>query len=491
MKGKGKKWYILGVMGVLPIILYGQVRSSVSDSIAVDRQQSLVSTRETNYRVEAFGEYSTGDKVPYGLQNHTWGVMPLDGNAYYGKAGVFHKQKLNKALSYELGADLVATSSQPNQNTFWVQQAFAGVNWKFLALRIGSKEDSRSNSWNPNLNSGDLVYSDNARPIPEIKISIPDYIAVPGTKRNLYVKGELSFGKLLDGHYLEKEVENSLHPYVKNPYTQYKALYLRVGNIEWHQNGLQLTIGAQDMALWGGTVYQLKQNALVKEDATANNLFDIVIPGSEAKHGAHWGSYDFRMDYGRDYADEVFSFYIQHPLKNAKDVKLVNLPDNLYGVEYKSLQKRLLSGFVFEYLSARQTNKENQSNYYNQRIYGQGASYYGIGFGNSLFISPRENFVNSIAFMNNKIWGIHSGIEGYVTRTLKYAGWASYIESKGSPYYAYRRLRAASATLDVTYSYPKVSGLTVSALLSYNKGRLVNLGCFAAGISVKKTGKLF
>ena len=46
--------------------------------------------------------------------------------------------------------------------------------------------------WDRNLSSGDMTQSANARPIPEINISMPEFTLVPLTKGWLQVRGDFA-----------------------------------------------------------------------------------------------------------------------------------------------------------------------------------------------------------------------------------------------------------------------------------------------------------
>ena len=64
-------------------------------------------------------------------------------------------------------------------------------------MSIGSKE-RHSEFNNPLLSSGGLTFSGNARPIPQVRIGIPEYTLVPGTKSWLAFKGHIAYGLFTD-----------------------------------------------------------------------------------------------------------------------------------------------------------------------------------------------------------------------------------------------------------------------------------------------------
>ena len=99
-----------------------------------------------------------------------------------------------------------------------------------MLLSIGSKE--RYNSlWDRNLSSGDMTQSANARPIPEINISMPEFTLVPLTKGWLQVRGDFAVGKSFDTDYL-KDFANSKQTYVKNVLWHHKSFFFRIKDTE-------------------------------------------------------------------------------------------------------------------------------------------------------------------------------------------------------------------------------------------------------------------
>lgn len=227
-----KKWMVLLSLGLLPVVASGQ-----TDSIRDLADNYAIKSKELSYRLETFGSLSSNERTSFWMVNRSWGITPLDGDNYYGKAGVFYKQQLNPDLSYQLGVDLVGTSPQSNRKAFWIQQGYVGLSWKFLSLSLGSKEEYMSGITNHDLSSGDLVYSGNTRPNPEVRISIPNYVELPYTHGLVSVKADFAVGKLLDGDYLEKTGDALSQSYAKNPLTHHKSIYARFGDISNQMRG--------------------------------------------------------------------------------------------------------------------------------------------------------------------------------------------------------------------------------------------------------------
>jgi hypothetical protein len=436
--------------------------------------------------------YSSGDNAPFWLINHTWGVVPLDAPSAYIKAGVFHTQTFKRDMAYELGVDLVGSSKQKNRNNYWIQQAYAGVKWKSIALRAGWKEEYGGTIGNPKLGSGDMVYSNNVRPNPEISISIPQYTLVPFSKKRLYAKGDFAIGKFLDGNYLEKTAANLKQRYANNPLTHHKSLFLRLGNIEWQEKGFQWTVGFNDYVTWWEKNYTLQNGQYKELYSSSSNFSKVIFPVLQYGSGSRSSSYNIRLDYGKDYADEVFSIYWQHPMKTRSDFQMRNYRDMLVGIEYKSRRNRAISGFVFEYIFTKQQGGSFKSDYYNQNSARQGNSYYGRTIGNPLLLSPEYNDDGYIGFRSNRIFALHAGVDGYLNKRLQYTLLATYGDTEGSFVSPYKSVRTGFASsFDVTYYYPRISGLSLKCAIGYNAGNFFGPSAIGGGLTIRKTGKLF
>ena len=62
----------------------------------------------TSYRAEMGGTLSSGDYAPFWIASNRYGVVPLDADNAYLKAGVFHRQHFGKGFRWGVGLDLVA-----------------------------------------------------------------------------------------------------------------------------------------------------------------------------------------------------------------------------------------------------------------------------------------------------------------------------------------------------------------------------------------------
>ena len=155
----------------------------------------------TGYHVETAGSAATGKHTPFWIASNKYGTVPLDTETGYLRTGAIHNQSFGNGLHWSAGIDLLAAT--PRYRNVYIQQLFATVQYKCLNLAIGSKENYYS-LWNNELSSGDMVVSKNARPIPEINLSIPGFTSIPFTKGFIQFRGNFALGQSFDSQYLRR-----------------------------------------------------------------------------------------------------------------------------------------------------------------------------------------------------------------------------------------------------------------------------------------------
>ena len=143
--------------------------------------------------VEFGATVHTGDNTPLWQVSNLQGLGSLDHSTYV-RGGVFYKDRWGK-WEVEGGLDLVAAHGFVSG----IQQAYADFRYKWFGVFAGSKERTAP-LVNPVLSSGELAWSGNARPIPQVMIGIPEYLYL---LPRLAIKGEISYGWFTDSNWLE------------------------------------------------------------------------------------------------------------------------------------------------------------------------------------------------------------------------------------------------------------------------------------------------
>ena len=205
------------------------------------------------YKLETFGSAARQSTTPFLMHSNTYGIVPLDANNGGLRGGVNGFYRFNPSLSLEAGADyLVRNTAGINYkrgkiNSFF-QQLYLSLNFHAFRLKVGSKEDYHS-IFDPALSSGDWAFSTNARPVPEINLSIPEFTPVPFTHEYLQVKGNFAAGKFMDDKYVLSLV-NAQSSYVQERLLHHKSVYLKLKNPS--ENSFFMIMGFEDCAQWGG-----------------------------------------------------------------------------------------------------------------------------------------------------------------------------------------------------------------------------------------------
>ncbi|MDR3267118.1 MAG: capsule assembly Wzi family protein [Tannerella sp.] len=474
-------------------------------------------TKDT-YSAEIFGSVATGENTPFWILNQKWGIVPLDANNLYVRGGVFHEQTFNDNWSFDAGIDIVGATSSAYGNP-WIQQLYGRMKWKIWRLDIGSREDYTS-FLNPRLSSGDFVKSNNARPIPEIKGSIPEFIQIPYTKGNMYIKGDFAIGYYLDSRWKGETAQPQNKDYTKNIFFHHKSIYFRFGDMEM-KNKMQFTVGMDHVAQWGGELYIVNYEgiyvvtnqpygiddffriAIAKEGASSSSVTDNAYVA-----GSQWGAYLLRWDYKLTEKDQL-SVYTNHFFDDGSGMTFENYRDGLLGFEYKRKDKSLLSGAVFEYIYTKQQTApihhnilmddehrdklqkkgNGNDNYYNNVDYVQGPSHFGRTMGTPLFLSPFYNKDGSLNFKSSRIIAFHLGLEGYLHPTFQYCLLLTTGKSWGRYYVPFKSVKHGFASqLELTYTPTAIEGLGIKLSAGYDKGEVFGGHTFGGGITLSKRG---
>ena len=90
--------------------------------------QEEIAQDATSYRAELFGSLVTGDNTPFWMTSNRYGIVPLEGNNTYLKAGVFHQQHFGKGFRWGAGLDLVGVT--PRDKHAYIHQLYAEIGYK-------------------------------------------------------------------------------------------------------------------------------------------------------------------------------------------------------------------------------------------------------------------------------------------------------------------------------------------------------------------------
>lgn len=447
-------------------------------------------TIKTSY--EAGGVAGSGDYAPMWHFSNRQGMGSHENGWAYARIGVEGRHFLNGGIFLDWGADVVGGGNLTS-NVF-VQQAYVDFSCKRLRISLGQKE-----RWgelkNHRLTTGALTESGNARPIPQIRIELPKYWNIPGTKGWLGIRGHIAYGWFTDGNW-QKDffTENSVH--CKNVLYHTKSGFLRIGNEE--KFPLTAELGLHMVTQFGGSCYNSsnKPGNNHKNPTRFKDFLLALIPleGDE--------SYD-KSDQA-NVAGNVLGSYLATVKWNDKDWSLkLNYEhafndhsqmfweygvwtEQLVGIELELKKFNWIKGINIEYF-----NLKNQSgpiyhdtnnlipdqisckdNNYNHRRYA-GWFNYGMMIATPLCSAPLYNKDGLQICYNNRVEAFHFGIEGSPLGWLDYRllftksnNWGTYDK----PFLKIKENTSGLVELTFKPSFMKKWSITTS--FAFDKGEL-------------------
>lgn len=476
-----------------------------------------------DYRASVVANASTGHFAPYMLGSWNYGKIT-------GKAGVWHdgfvslsdslnsRWRWNAGFEYLLGygsATEYSRYSGDEWTTVPLRQAPARVQqlWAELRYRSGyllaGMRQRESRIVDGHLSSGDLVRSNNARPIPGIAIGFVDFQNIPLTGGWVQIDGEIMYGRFTDNGFEEKRFNHYTGIFDRDLLYTYKRCYFRTRP----DKPLSVTVGMQAAGVFGGSSQLYRRGQIVSEEHRGfriKDIFEMFFPRQD--NGEHFyignslGSWDFKAQYSFKNGNRLKA-YFQWPWEDGSGLGRQNGWDGLWGVQFDFAHCTVVSSVLVEYLDF--TNQSgpmhwapgdspgtdiNQSitgadSYYNNYYYGAYANY-GMSIGTPFLMSPLYNLNGYPEYLHNRARGFHAAVAGSAGN-ISYRAMASYQVAGGSGWNpAPRKLHDTSAMLEATWHpAPRLRGLEVKAALAFDAGTLRGNN-FGTMISVSYSGSL-
>lgn len=485
-----------------------------------------------HYKTEALGYASTyGEYAPYMMSSNRHGELTQSRGAQLRLSAVQYMDTTRR-FTYGYGADVIAGVRSATNYEFYniqspevavrenrpsalyIQQLYGEVKFRGVFLTIGMKEYN-SIIVNHALSSGDLTFSGNTRPIPQVRVGFVDFQNIPFTNGWVQIEGVYSFGKSMDNKWLEnhfnyRDVGDHL---CLDSYYSYKRCYFRTKPSQ----PFSVTVGMQAGMQLGGTSMFYNKGELIDkyhDHITFKNLLQTIFPtagsapGNYYKEGNSVGSWDILGRYRLDNGTEVKAYY-ESPFEDGSGIGKLNGFDGLYGIEYKAPCPGYVTGAVLEYFDFRNQsgpihfdssynpggeehrpgNATGKDDYYNNFQY-SGYQYYGMSIGTPLLKSPFYNLNGSNLFLHNRVYGFHAAVKGQIMKGLQYRAMASWRTSLGSyDYPVTEKIHDFSAMLEVAYDVEQLPGLRIKAQVAGDKGKLYGDN-FGAVIGVSYSGLL-
>lgn len=406
-------------------------------------------TDTLHLKAEMTATGSHGDFAPYWMSNNRYGVASAGTKWASMRIGLNRDQHDDLGRKWQVGYGLeMAPVFQKQDSRFVVQQAYVDVQYKRVRLSVGAKE-RLSELKNQLLSSGGLASGINARPIPQVRLEVPDFWTIPGTGNWLAIKGRLGYGLYTDNQWQREFVRDGA-AYTKNTLYHTKAGWLRIGNDE--KFPLSFTAGLEMNTQFGGTRYvkgQPDKTLKLKSDLGAF-WHVLVLSGDDPTDGIYsnemgnvTGSWHFSLDYkgngwgARGYAEHYFEdhsqVFVQYGWKDMLWGLELNLPKNpvVSDVVYEYLYTKHQSGPIYHDRTANIPDQVSaKDGYWGHGTYG---AWQHAGFvnGSGLIISPIYND-GVITVHHNRVKAHHFGIMGHPADELGYRILYSHQRSWGT-----------------------------------------------------------
>ena len=456
------------------------------------------------WKAELDATFSGGRNTPFWLVNNLQGLSSVERNNGYFRLSAFHDMDTTRRFTWGAGVDLAV--AWRFSSTFIVQQLYGEVKYRCLSAMLGSKEMSGCFN-NPRLSSGNLLFSNNSRPIPQLRLGIFDYADIWGLRGWLGIKVYIAFGAFTDSRWQRSWVPEG-GKRTDGVLFHSKGLWLRNGNPD--KFPLTIECGIEMATQFGGTCYTLDGD-VIRMPHSLKDWFKAVVPlkgGSDTPDGEKVnvqgnmvGCWNFCASWTPK-ADWSVKAYFEHYFEDHSQLYIdYRWRDGLWGVEADLPDNPFVSGIVYEYIHMKDQsgpllNDKNDKvpeqvsgndNYYNHYLYA-GWEHWGMGIGNPMVLSPLFNRNHDIRFRSNRMYGHHVGITGDPVPGLSWRLLVSFSRNWGT--YAApleREMDNFNALAEVTWKPAALKGWEGTISVAGDSGPLMGKS-LGVGIKISKSG---
>lgn len=479
-------------------------------------KQDLLSGLE--YKVEAQLSVADG-KTPLWLNANKYGLSSLEKTNGYLRGSLTRRLSEDSLRRWGIGYGLDVAVPIHYTSKLIVQQAYGELRWLHGVLTVGAKEFPMELK-NNQLSSGSQTLGINARPIPQVRLALPDYWVLPFGNAWLRLKGHIAYGIETDDNW-QKDFTGGAKKHTEKARFHTKAGYLMIGNPE-RFFPLSVELGLEMGAQFGGTSYVPagEETIVYQGNNGLKGMWRAFLPGGadvpevgtayQNAEGNQLGSWMMRVNYDDDtwrlgfYAEKYFEDHSsmlmldydgygtgeEWNVRKKRRYFVYDIKDLLLGFEFNKKYGTWLRDIVFEYLYTKyqsgpvyhdhtpsmSSHISGRDNFYNHYIY-TGWQHWGQALGNPLYHSPIYNEDGTIEFKNNRFWAFHLGVSGSPTEKLSYRLMATYQKGFGTYTMPYRKPHSnVSTMLEVNYRLPKgwslkgAYGMDMGGLLGHNYG---------------------
>ena len=422
------------------------------------------------YTVGVIMNAGNSDLAPYYISSNQGGIVTQQYDVL-AAAGLYHFMDSRERISWGAGITLwggYASSAgyerykgngqfeiqDQHPARVWLQEAYAMGKYRSI-FAVAGQAYKPSPIVNGELSSGDLVWSNNARPPVGLRAGFIDFQDIPFTKGWLQLKGEFGYFRQFDDKWLENHFNYYNHFVTTGSWLHYKSLHFRTNPMK----PLVFTIGAQAACQFAGTAKYYEDGQVtrtVKMDADAKAFWRTFIAGSGGNsagdsfvEGNHLGTWDIALEYYLVNLSKLRA-YTQWLWEDGSGIGKMNGFDGLWGLEYRSDCMDLINGAVIEYIDFTNqsgpihwtpndhpgtpitSHSSGADDYYNNYIY-NGWQNRGMSIGSPFVKSPLYNQDGYMRYRDNVLRGFHAAVTGWFTPRWNYRLMGSYRKAWGTP----------------------------------------------------------
>lgn len=295
-------------------------------------------------------------------------------------------------------------------------QANVGFETKFLSIYGGYKEEHFGLN-DSTLTIGNLVYGNNARPIPKF------VVATNGWQKAPFIKNVLSFQAYLAHGKFEQ------NRFQSGAFLHQKYFYLKITAFK---KRLSLIGGLNHNAQWGGYNSQsesvqpagFRDYLRIFSGSSGGN--DALLIDQRNALGNHLGSSDLRGS--MQFKNITVSNYWQFLWEDKSGLTPFNWRDGLMGFSLDLRNQKIVNKIVLEIVRTNDQNAQKVADdgtpifepdsFFNNSVYRTGWSYHDSVIGNPMFIIL-NNETTSVSRIKNSINAFNIGLSGIIGK-LRY-----------------------------------------------------------------------
>jgi hypothetical protein len=441
-----------------------------------------------HYNIELNGIGSTGNFAPFWFQSKNYGKISSKPNSISCQLEFF-KPFVNPDKKFEIayGLKLNTGIAQSENPSLFIQEAYIKGRWLIFDMSIGM-EERKSLITDSELSTGDLLISQNFRPIPQIRAGIEEFTAIPFTKGYAEIRGALAHGWFADG------------VFAPGIMFHHKFAHVRLGG----KLPFRLQYGFEHAAEWGGNIpgngdqsFTLSKFARVflakSGDGNSSNLEQANALGN------HIISTHLKAE-GRIGDFNINAYWIN--MLEDRPVRLfpwltMNTRDGLWGLNISHDKLKFFKGFVYEYMNTLDNSGPwhdkdgiiygGLDSYFRNVIYNNDWAHFGRTIGNPLILSPVFNQDGNYRIFYNHVRAHHMGINGSIG-TINYKVLGTFAD-----YYIYNQKPAHRNIfwmIEAGKKLPELEDMELTVKIGGNAGDIPG-NTTGLMISIRKAGILF